>query len=85
MQALACMPCAQFNFKMVDLLNPLATIQWKRRGTSSCGIISNVVQFKGKLIASAYSHIGTTRLMEADSNFSNWKKLELDPPPTARQ
>jgi hypothetical protein len=52
MQALACMPCAQFNFKMVDLLNPLATIQWKRR-SGFYGCVNAVVQFKGKLIASA--------------------------------
>jgi hypothetical protein len=78
MQALACMPCAQFNFKMVDLLNPLATIQWKRR-SGFPEYVNDVVQFKGKLIASGGTYIAD-RLWEADSDFSNWKTLEQDLP-----
>jgi hypothetical protein len=59
------------NFKMVDLLNPLATIQWKRRGELKYGrILPKVVQFKGKLVASSYF------LWVADSDYSHWKELD---------
>jgi hypothetical protein len=55
---------------MVDLLNPLATLQWRRRGELNCGYaFPDVVQFKGKLVASSGR-------LEADSDFSHWKELD---------
>jgi hypothetical protein len=56
---------------MVDLLNPLATIQWSRRGELNCGAYPDVVQFKGKLVASSAHGIWV-----ADSDYSDWKELD---------
>jgi hypothetical protein len=41
--------------KMVDLLNPLATIQWEKRGSGPD--LMSVVQFKDKLIAQDFHHL----------------------------